>query len=242
MKATLDYIMAEKEENKKYKHLKKYEKRSREADNISTHLDLTHMETYAKAAKKVLKVDKDNVEDIRQKDLTKLQETKHQIAMADEMADMYKASAKEYFSKAKKDAGEKWDLDEFDEALLIRALYGTTRQELRMRIAELQDRFNPNNFMQLKDKMMERIKDDLKAAASSHLKDSHIEDIIKYVKIEEHVDPSRVALPEAIDYLEAYIKEGTISPKKIPKKHKKPKKEEKVLKGDFTKKGKPEAA
>jgi len=225
MEATLDYIMTE--EDKKYEHLKKYEKRSREADNISTHLNLTHMETYAKAAKKVLKVEKDNVEDIRQKDLTKLKETKYQIQMADEMADMYKEGAKEYLSKAKKDAGEKWDLDEFDEALLLRALYGTTRQELRARIAQKKDGFSPNYFMELKDEMMEKIKGDLKAAAGSHLKDEHIEDIIKYTKIDQYdADPTKITLPEAIGYLEDYARLGAIPPKVIPKKHKKPKKEE----------------
>lgn len=226
MNTTIDSIMVEKE--KKYEHLKKYEKKSREADNITTHIDLTHMEVYAKAAKDVLKVEKDNVEDIRQKDLEKLKEDKFQIKLADKMADLYRDSAKEYFSRAKEKAGEKWDVDEFDEALLIRSLYGTTRQELKQIIANEKDQFSPEKFMAAyRKKFMETISRDLKDAAGQHLKSEHIEDIIKYTGIDKHdVDPSRMVLPEAINYLESYINLGSIPPKQIQKKHKKPKKKE----------------
>jgi hypothetical protein len=230
MEASLDCLMAEKkEEDKKYEHLKKYEKKAREAENIITNLDLTHMEVYSRAAKDVLKVEKDNIQDIRQTDLSKLKESKHQIALADKMADLYKEKAVEYFSKARGKAGEKWDLDEFDESLLVKAVYGTTRAQLRNIIASEKDQFSPDRFIAgYRKKFMESISNDLKAVAGQHLKEEHIDDIVKYTRLDKHdVDSSRLSLPEAIDYLDLYIEQGSITPKQVKDKHKKPEKKKK---------------
>jgi len=226
MLATIDSIMAKEEKDEKYEHIKKYEKRAKEAGNIVTHIDLTHMETYAKAAKKVLKVEKDNVEDIRQKDLSKLKETKFQEKLADEMADLYKNNAKEYFRLTKEKEGKDWELDRFDEALLTRAVYGTTRAELKHLIADAKDKFTPTTFMnEHRPEFMKMVSHDLKAAAAQHLKPEHIEDIVKYTKIDKlhDVDPALVKLPEAINYLEIHRQLGAVPKDNIPDYHKKKK-------------------
>lgn len=176
--------MAKEEE---FEHLKKYEKKSKEAENMITHIDLTHMENYAKTAKEVLKVEKDNVEDIRQKDLSKLKESEHQLKFADKLADSYRDSAKEYLSKANK--GKEWDLDEFDESLLVKAVYGTSRNHLRRIIGNEKDNFSPDRFMkEYRSAFMEDITQTLHGAAGTHLKDEHVKDIIKYTGIDKIED------------------------------------------------------
>ncbi len=227
MEATLDSVMAkEKEEDEKYEHLKKYEEKSKVSDNLVTNIDLTHMEGYAQVVKKVLKVKKGKVEDIRQTDLELLKKTEYQEKLRDGLADFYRDKAKEYIDRMRGTKGE-WNLDEFDESLLTDMVYGTTRAHLGAIIAEEQDNFTPRRFMEKhKNDFMKRIRINLKSTAGQHLKDEHIEDIIKYTGIDKYdVDPTRVELPEAIGYLEMYVQnKGIVPPKAIDEKHKKPKK------------------
>ena len=235
MEATLDYLMAEKEEDKKYEHVKKAEDKLKIAENIISNVDLTHMEVYGKSVKKVCKVKKKGGEDIRQTDLSLLREAEHQYNLADDMANEYLENSKKIIDRIRGEAKGDWNIDEFDEALLTKMTYQVTRAELREMIATEKDNFTPDRFTQVyKPRLVQKLRETLSGAAGQHLRDEHIEDIIKYTKIDEYnVDPSRVSLSEAIDYLEKYRKQGAVAPKQIDEKHKKPKPKEKVVKGEF---------
>jgi len=181
MYTTLDTIMAE---NKYMNDIKKYEKLSKEADNLATHIDLNHIDIYANSLKKKLKVKKDNVEDINQTDLELLKDPKYQKAVADEMADRYKESSKDFFDKVKKkyeESGEEWKLDEFEEALLTDAVHGVTRSELKQIIATEKDQFTPEKFMsKYRPQFMKKIRVKLKSAAGQYLTEEHLEHILNY--------------------------------------------------------------
>jgi hypothetical protein len=229
MQNTIDTIMAEKEEKK---HIAKYEEKVKHAENMTTHIELTHLENYAKAAKDVLKVEKDDVEQIGQSDLEKLNETDYQLKFADKLADLYRDSAKEYFSKAKKENakkenGDEWKLDEMDEALLVKTLYGTTREELRHQVADSKENFTPKFFTdKYMPKLMENVSNTLAGAAMEHLEKEHIEDIVKYMKIDKEpydADHDRINLQEAKQYLSLH-RTGMLHPKQIQDSHKKRKK------------------
>ncbi len=155
--------------------VQKYMDRSQVAKNLLTHIDTTHIEAYTHAARKVLKVD-----DIRQLDLSKLNDAKKQLEFADTMADFYVSSAKQYFMRSK-EKGDAWKLDEYDQALIMSAFAGTTKTQLREVIAAEKDQFNSEKFMTYKDKkFMPRIKQELKEAAGENLTEEHLEDILNY--------------------------------------------------------------
>ena len=156
--------------------VQKYMDRSQVAKNLLTHIDTTHIEAYTHAARKVLGVEGD----IRQLDLSKLNDAKKQLEFADTMADFYVSSAKQYFMKSK-EKGDAWKLDEYDQALIMSAFAGTTKTQLREVIAAEKDQFNSEKFMTYKDKkFMPRIKQDIKNAAGEDLREEHLEDILNY--------------------------------------------------------------
>ena len=182
MEATLDSVMAEKDP-KYHKAIKEYEENSKAADNIITGMELNHMQLYSKTAKKVLKVEGD----IRQVDLDKFKEAKVQNEFADEYVDGAVDEMLE--SLGGKGEAEKAELkkklglsDKFNEALMMRGRYGTTREHLRQVIASEQENFSPDTFMKTyKNQFMKMFRNDIRGAAGHHLKEEHIGPIMDYV-------------------------------------------------------------
>lgn len=210
MNSNIESLMAE----DKYKHIKKYEKRAKVAENILTHTDLSHMDVYSSSAMEVL-----GTKDPRQKDLELLKDSKKQIELADKMADKYKSGAEKYIRHLKVE-GE-IDMDEFDEAILTDALYGTTREHLKMYISKEKEKFTPEYFMKAKNEMMEKLNMNLRLASSSHIKDEHIDDVIKYTKVEDSVHKDYeikkdlMQKNDAIELLNMMKQYGSIPPEAI---------------------------
>ncbi|MBR9691391.1 hypothetical protein GOV06_01270 [Candidatus Woesearchaeota archaeon] len=206
-----------------FEHLKKYKKRSDMRDVLVDTTNVAHTKAHVYAIDEVLRDEKGKVRYERMK------KTETQLKLADKMADSYIKDAKKSLkSELSKE-------DEFESELLMKAYAGVTRAELRRIAADAKEKFTLEEFEKTyKPKFMETIKETLKGAVASHLREEHIEDIIKYTGIDKHgVDYARVRLPEAIRYLDTYHEIGTVPPKSIPEEHKK---KGKVIKGEFGKK------
>lgn len=186
--------MAEKEE-KKYdyeKDVKQFLDDSKIAKNIMTKLELDHMKFYASTAEDTLKVKKDNVEDIRQKDLGMLKKTEHQLNFADSYVDKCVDGFVEFMTKSKDESKKEYlkkELnlsDKFNEILATKHLYGTTRDHFKRILADEKDQFTPERFMKKhKNDFMEKFSRDVGAAAGQHLTEKHLDTLIKYAVRED---------------------------------------------------------
>jgi uroporphyrinogen-III decarboxylase len=215
MASTIDTIMADKKEEEKYSHLKKYEKHAKIAEDMVAMTDRTHRKAFH-AYESAFVSDKG-----RGIDYELAKDEKKREEGLKKMMDVYLKKAKEVL---KSNAADK-----FEEALLMNAYAGTTEEQIKRIAAAEKENFDFDKFNKAyKPKFMERIKEVLDGAAQSHLNEKHIDDIVKYTGIDKlGVDSSRLRLPEAINYFDTYRKHGAVSPKFIREEHKKKKEEKK---------------
>ena len=184
------------DEVKLYKDIKKYKDKVEVVENTMTHLDLKHAEIYSKNAQEVLETD-----DPSQKDLNKLKKSEHQKKLGDGMADDYVRMIKKKWSKYDPNV-EKWDLDEFDEALFMGTLVDTTREKLNRYIAAEKDSFSQKKFMDhYAPRFMKEIRGRLEGAAGQHITDDHTGAILNLTvekglidKIKDYIDRDKSLL------------------------------------------------
>jgi hypothetical protein len=190
--------MAEKERDP-FPHLTKYKKLKKKADRIIETTDLHHREAYNSAVQKILMNEEGLV------DYDKLDDNKTQLKFADAMSDYYLDKAKKYLKS--KVSGK----DEFENEMLRSAYAGVTKSVIKEMVGQHGNKFKWDTFNRHKKRFMERVGDTMHGAVRSHLKEEHIDDIIKYTKTEDVIDKNKIRLPEAIQLLDIYHEQGAIT-------------------------------
>ena len=177
----------------KYKHLKKHKDNIEKAERIINTTNLEHRTAYNLAVDTLLRNKEGHV------DYKKLDENKTALAFADKMAE-------HYLSRARKELGVEKKGDLFKDDLLMKAYAGTTKSELRAMAGEAGKNFTYETFDDQRKKFMENIEKTLLQAASSHITNEHIEDIIKYTGLDKikELNKDLIKREEAIFMLGRY--------------------------------------
>lgn len=206
----LENTMAEEQEDT-YKHLKDYEKKRKIAEDMVKMTERTHRAAWDAYEAHFIS------DEGRGVDLEKAKDAELRKKALKDMKEVYIKKAKEVLKAS--------PADEFEEALLMRAYTGATEAQLKQMTSQYKDKLNFDLFQEhYKKEFMKQIGHDLRSAASSHIGEEHIDDIIKYTGVDKYgVDSSRLRLPEALDILEDFRKSGAIGPKGIPEEFKKKK-------------------
>ncbi len=175
-----------------YEAMKKHKKQLEAARRMIDTTEAEHSTAYL-AALDSIRDEKGHV------DYKKLEETKNQMKFADIMSKHYIKEAKKAL---KSDISEK---DEFESELLMKAYAGVTRAELRRAVASDKKKFTLKSFeANYKPAFMQSITNVLYNAADSHLTEKHIEDIVKYMKLEKHLDTKYLTRDSAVKFLYTY--------------------------------------
>ncbi|MEK6960755.1 MAG: hypothetical protein AABX47_06275 [Nanoarchaeota archaeon] len=183
----------------------KYRKLNKKAEKFLATFEIDHKEAYLKAADKHLR-DADGLIEYE-----KLDDASTQGKFADELANVYREKAAKYLK-----SGVKPD-DEFGNELLLNAVYGTTKDQIKRAVIKNGKNYTAENHEKLSDKFMEQIKEKLTQIPAAHLNDTHIEDIVKYTKADTaaasvgyELNKPALTREEATKLLANYVAYGAI--------------------------------
>ncbi len=196
--------MTDKKKEEVPDHISKFYKLQKKADQMITTMHRHHRGAYDKAIDDVLTKD-------GQVDMEMLEDTKTQEKFANVMADHYISKAKRLF-KTKDDA----KFDDLEKELLMNAYAGTTKAQLRHLVKTHKKGFTFEHFYGKEvPGMAKHIKDNLAAAASSHIQEENLDDILKYTGADKHIKKDILERDHGIALLDIYKQMGTISSKMI---------------------------
>ena len=168
------------------KHIADYKKHREKAKQIADTTELVHSEAYVTAAQEVLK-DKDT----NQIDYKKLDDSKVREQFVDKMTDFYLTRANAHFgTKVKSD-------DRFMVNQLLGAYAQITREELTHHVDKFKKRYTIGQHENVRDKLVQEQRGRLNMVAGAHLKDEHIDDLIKHVGAEKFVERTSMTLDDA---------------------------------------------
>lgn len=194
--------MADKKKEEVPEHISKFYKLQKKADQMITTMHRHHRGAYDKALDDVLTKD-------GQVDMELLEDTKIQDKFANVMADHYLSKAKKLF-KTKEDA----KFDDLEKELLLNAYAGTTKDQLRRLVKEHKKGFTFEHFYGKEvPEMAKQIKHNLKMAASSHITEESLDDILKYTGADKYLNKDILERDHGIMLLDIYKQVGTVSPK-----------------------------
>jgi hypothetical protein len=167
-----------------------FRKRSKRADDIVEATRLAYSDAYIQAAKKHLQGDNDE-----ELDYDKLDDADTQEKFADEVSQHLYSKAKSYF-KSDVDGEDALKSDP-----MMRAYAGTTKAEVLKSVRSHGKSYSLNTHEQSRDETLQRVRQELKAAAGGHLKEEHKKGLIKDM---DFVDPDKMTIDDAIQVAELY--------------------------------------
>jgi hypothetical protein len=193
------------------KHIKTYHENLEKERKLIDTTDHHHRFAYEHATDKILK-GKDGLIDIKL-----LNKDEHQKKFADEMADFYIDKALDYFNYKK--PGEKLKdsvkLDIFQKDMLMKSYANVTRGQLTKIVAEEGERFTYDRFdSRYKEHFMRDIREQLSAVSMQHLKQEHLDDIVKYTGAKDMVDVKAMKVEDGARLLKHHHLAGGVLPKK----------------------------
>ncbi len=153
-----------------------------------------HQAAYNAAADKLLKNEKGQI------DYAKLKEGKVQRQMAEEMTNHYLTKAKQRFG-----IDPNKPLDEAEQAMLISAYAGITKEELLGVIKERKHQFTHPNFSNTVAQIKNAIDRKLRPSAYGHLDEEDKPTIIKHMGLEDKIDTEKITLQESVGLLQNYF-------------------------------------
>ena len=159
--------MSDKKEDKIPDYISKHKKLYHHAKKLADTAGHTHSEAYAAAVNKHL-LEGGEV------DFEKLDDGKVQDQFVKTMSDMYISKAKAHFMISK-------DLNDLEKEILMQAYSGITRQQLQQAVEKYGKKFTHQQFEGIKNRLQNAIGERLYASAGGHLKDEHVQSIIKYM-------------------------------------------------------------
>jgi len=179
--------------------LDEYMKKRRVVKKLADTIELHHEKAYTTAAEQHLKGKDDLI------DYERLRESDVQQKMADTMADFYVERAKDYLH-----LGDE-DLDDVKKDMIMSAYAGITRGELRDEVRNRAEGFTLEQFRGISRQLKGRVEQRLAPTASAHIKRENLEDILKGMKLDDKLDPSKLDVPEVTQLLEVYhANDGTV--------------------------------
>ena len=184
-------------------HVKKYSKLKKKAGQIIETTAHEHRKAYLTAQDKHLRDEEGLV------DYELLEKPEIQEAFVKTMAEHYISKAKQALSVGKE------KLDELEEDLLMNAYAGITKQELKHYVGQHGKDFTFEVFDKRHPEYMERITKVLHGAAGQHLKEGHIDDLLKDAKASDLVESKYITLDQAKVIHGLYEEQGTVSRKML---------------------------
>lgn len=185
--------------------VEKYKKLKKKAGILSDTKTVHHTKAYGDAAEKHLR-DEDGLIDYE-----KLESPELRLKFADEIADLYRNRAQKLFKSGVKPE------DEFESELLVNAMYGVTRAELRQIIGSEGKKYTLQSHLSAMERVQKEIDKRLRNIALGHITEKHIDDIIKYTQAEDAAKKfefdfkkENIGLPQATDLLAQYDEAGTL--------------------------------
>jgi len=184
----------------------KYRKLHSKYQKFITTFDIDHKDAYLKAADKHLRDTEGLI------DYDKLKEEDARDKFSDELAKVYREKAAKHLKSSVKPE------DEFGNELLMNAVYGTTKAEIKHNVAQYGKKYTVQTHQQHADSLMRQINQKLMHIPSAHIGEKNIEDIIKYTKADvkaadhgyELVKPA-LRLEDANEILSDYVANGNVS-------------------------------
>lgn len=183
--------------------VEKYKKLKKKAGLISDTVSVHHAKAYTDAAEKHLKDTGGQI------DYEKLDDPALRLKFADEIAGFYRERAQKYLKSGVKPE------DEFENELLINAMYGVTRAQLRQTIGSVGKKYRMEQHLEGMKEIQEEIDKRLQNVSFGHITEKHIDDIIKYTQAEDAAKKfefefrkENIQLPQAINLLGQYDAEG----------------------------------
>lgn len=151
------------------KHIEKYHRLKKKLRRLLDTHRLEHSQAYVKAADELLKDEEGNI------DYERLEDAKIQDRFVDKLVDHYLSKAKQAFKGIK-------PKDELEEDMFLRA-YGThTRGQLSQIIRKHGKEYTIQTHEEGRDELVKKLNQELGPTTVAHLKQEHIDDIIKYTK------------------------------------------------------------
>lgn len=185
--------------------VEKYKKLKKKAGIISDTVSVHHAKAYTDAAEKHLK------DTAGQIDYGKLEDPALRLKFADEIAGFYRERAQKYLKSGVKPE------DEFENELLINAMYGVTRADLRQAIGSEGKKYKLSKHIDSMKGIQKKIDERLQNVSFGHITEKHIDDIIKYTQAEDAAKKfefefrkENIQLPQALGLLAQYDEAGVL--------------------------------
>ncbi len=163
-------------------------------DMLLDTIEHEHQAAYTTAADKLLKNEKGQI------DYAKLKEGKVQRQMAEEMTAHYLTKAKQRFG-----IDTNKPLDETEQAMLLSAYAGITKEELIDVIRARKHQFTHANFRSMVGQIKSSIDKRLRPSAYGHLEDEDKPTIIKHMGLEDVIASEKITLQESVGLLQNYF-------------------------------------
>jgi len=101
--------------------------------------------------------------------------------------------------------------DQIEEDRILRAYANTTRGELTRMVKAQGKDYTLNQHEQIRDKLMEKITEDLMSSASGHIGQEHTGAIVKAMGLDNIVDSSKMNHTDALGLYNMYDQKGQIT-------------------------------
>ncbi|MBS3142958.1 hypothetical protein J4464_06235 [Candidatus Woesearchaeota archaeon] len=183
-------------------HIREYLRKSKKVEGLIERTKHSARKAYQNA------IDKHLLTEEGIPDYERLEDEKVNDAVAKELADYHVAEAKKAFKSGI--SGK----DELENDMLLQAYAGVTYTGLKRLVRDYGKHltFDRYNKILNEEHINKNLIPVLANATAAHFKDEHIDDIIRYTRVGEFVDPKRVQLGDALKILGKYRDEGVISP------------------------------
>lgn len=179
--------------------IKKWKQMRRKGDILTGTLEIHHAQAYNSALDKHLRSDDGKV------DLSRLKIEDVQKAFARTMTDFYVSKAQEHFHL-------EGELTDFEKKVLLGAYAEETYESLLEAVHKHREEFTPLRYSEEKRQVLMRVRARLHGVAASHIKEEHVEDIIRYTNAHEVLRPEVPATrEEALTVLDVLHAAGKVS-------------------------------
>ena len=179
------------------KHIQEYYDKSQSIENIINSTTNAHSQAYLEAAKLLVSKDGKNT------DYTKLEDKAFREQFIDKLLDSY-------ISFAEQQSGTKANT-EFEKEILLQKYVGITRAGLSEVIHEAKSKYSIQVHENIRKNLVEKQTKELAPLASSHLKEEHIEDILKHTGTAEYLNKDVLEIGKAAMLLGQYKANGELT-------------------------------
>jgi len=173
------------------KHIKEFYVRGEKIDTLLATTQAVHSEAYQRGLSE-LKNEKGEI------DYTKLEEVKVQDQFLDKMIGHYITSAVQSLGLKNKPK------DELEQEMLLQHYIGITKGELRKILRENESKYTLKKHEELRESLIQNQRQKLIPLRHNHFEDKHIDDILKYVGVQDYIMKDRIRIEHAANLLDLH--------------------------------------